>query len=110
MRNIAGMMQKAKALQEQLASVREELAEARYQADAGGGAVCAEVNGRGEVTALNISAAAAGLQGDEDIRMLEDLILLAVNAAKKKADEEKTARIRALTEGLPLPPGLDLPF
>ena len=48
--------------------------------------------------------------GEDDLAMLEDLIQIAVNQAKLAADDAKAEKMKELTGGLPLPPGLDLPL
>ena len=110
MRNLAAMMQKAKEVQNNLTELRAELAELRFKAEAGGGAVIAEVNGKGEVTDITLSTQVMAMSSDDDRAMLEDLIQVAVNQAKLAADETKTEKMKDVTGGLPLPPGLDLPL
>ena len=110
MRNLAGMMQKAKEVQQSIAQMKEELAEMRFCGEAGGGAVTVETDGRGMVHDVMLSPDIIGLESADDVSMLEDLIQLAVNDAKAKADQAREEKLKALTGGLPLPPGLDLPF
>ena len=110
MRNLASMMQKAKEVQQSIAQMKEELAEMRFHGEAGGGAVTVETDGRGIVHDVKLSPDIIGLETPEDVAMLEDLIQLAVNDAKAAADKAKEEKLKALTGGLPLPPGLDLPF
>ena len=110
MRNLASMMQKAKEVQNKMAEMRAELADLRFSAEAGGGAVLVEVNGKGEVTQVKLSAQVAAMSSEDDLAMLEDLIQVAVNQAKLAADEAKAEKMKELTGGLPLPPGMDLPL
>jgi DNA-binding YbaB/EbfC family protein len=110
MRNLASMMQKAKEVQQLIAQMKEELAEMRFHGEAGGGAVTVETDGRGIVHDVKLSPDIIGLETPEDVAMLEDLIQLAVNDAKAAADKAREEKLKALTGGLPLPPGLDLPF
>jgi len=110
MRNLASMMQKAKEVQQSIAQMKEELAEMRFHGEAGGGAVMVEADGRGIVHNVKLSPDIIGLETPEDVAMLEDLIQLAVNDAKAAADKAREEKLKALTGGLPLPPGLDLPF
>lgn len=110
MRNLASMMQKAKEVQQSIAQMKEELAEMRFHGEAGGGAVTVETDGRGIVHDVKLSPDIIGLETPEDVAMLEDLIQLAVNDAKAAADKAREEKLKALTGGLPLPPGLDLPF
>lgn len=110
MRNLASMMQKAKEVQNKMADMRAELADLRFSAESGGGAVMVEVNGKGEVTQVKLSAQVAAMSSEDDLAMLEDLIQVAVNQAKLAADEAKAEKMKELTGGLPLPPGMDLPL
>ena len=108
MRNLAAMMQKAKTLQDDFASMKAELTEMRFTAESGSGAVRAEVNGNGMVMGITIGTDIIGMQTAGDVAILEDLIQLAVNDAQKQATSEKEKLTRELTDGLPLPPGFNL--
>lgn len=110
MRNLASMMQKAKEVQNNLAEMRAELADLRFHAEAGGGAISVEVNGKGEVTDVTLNPQVLAMSGEDDLVLLEDLIQVAVNQAKLLADEAKAEKMKEVTGGLPLPPGLDLPL
>jgi DNA-binding YbaB/EbfC family protein len=110
MRNLAAMMQKAKEVQDSLAEMRAEIADLRFSADAGSGAVTVEVNGKGEITDITLSPEVMKMRGENDLAMLEDLIQVAANQAKLEADQVKAEKIKALTGDLPLPPGLDMPL
>ena len=68
------------------------------------------MNGKGEVTQVKLSAQVAAMSSEDDLAMLEDLIQVAVNQAKLAADEAKAEKMKELTGGLPLPPGMDLPL
>ena len=70
------MMKQAKKVQEQIAKLQEELRQREIEASSGGGAVLVKVNGKQELTAIKINPEAIDL---DDIEMLEDLILAAVN-------------------------------
>ena len=108
MRNLASMMQKAKEVQTQLADLKQELADQRFQVTAGGGAVKVEADGKGNILSLKLSPDIIGLNSEDDVAMLEDLILLAVNQVRAEAEVAKAEKMKAITGGLPLPPGLDL--
>ncbi len=116
MRNLAAMMQKAKDVQNNLAQLKEELAALRFIAVSGNGAVEIEVNGRGDVTNVTLSPniignkGVVGLESADDVAMLEDLILIAVNDARGLAANAKAEKMKDITGDLPLPPGLDLPL
>ncbi|MEK9911062.1 MAG: YbaB/EbfC family nucleoid-associated protein [Candidatus Puniceispirillum sp.] len=107
MRNMAGMMKKVQEMQGRLESLQDELAEMRFTAEVGGGAVRATVSGAGRLESLSIAPSA--ISGD-DTDMLEDMICLATNNAHQQAAEAKAAKMKEITGGLPLPPGMSLPF
>ena len=110
MRNLASMMQKAKEVQNRLAELKEELADQRFHVSAGGGAVEVEADGKGNLLNLKLSPDIAGLNSAEDVEMLQDLILVAVNQVRAEAEEARAEKMKEITGGLPLPSGLDLPI
>ncbi|MCG8409195.1 MAG: YbaB/EbfC family nucleoid-associated protein [Phycisphaerales bacterium] len=99
--DIAGMMKQAKEMQSRMKEMQEQLANARFEADSGAGAVRATVTGKMELVDIKINHDAVG-----DVEMLEDLIKAAVSAAQKKAAEGAKAEMQKMTGGLNLP-GLD---
>lgn len=103
--NIAQMMQKAQRMQENMQKVQEELAQMEVTGQAGGGAVKITLTGKMEARKVNIDPAVLA-----DAEMLEDLMVVAINDAVGKANEESSRRMAAVTAGMPLPPGLKLPF
>ena len=109
MRNFTSMMQKAKQAQEKLARIKSELAEITCMGESAGGVVKVEVSGDGQIRAVQIGASAAA-QIPEDLRLLEDLIVVAMRDAQEKSARIKATRMRDVADGLPLPPGLDLPL
>lgn len=96
---MGGMMQQLQKLQEQLLAAQEALKEETVSATVGGGAVKAVVSGDQRLQALEINPEMAA---DMDLEMLQDLILLAVNAALDQSRELATERLGPLTSGLPL--------
>ena len=110
MRNIATMMQKAKEMQEGFSRIKDELEAMRFIGESGGGSVEVETDGRGYLHSVKLNPAVMGGTDADDKAMLEDLIIVAVNDAKQKAETARSEQIKKLTGGLPLPPGLDLPF
>lgn len=96
--NIAGMMKQAKALQENMQKMQEELVQKRFEAEAGAGMVKATVNGRGELVQIKIDPSAAG-----DVELLEDLVVAAVGAASKKAQDAAKEEMAQLTGGMNIP-------
>jgi hypothetical protein len=105
--DIMGMMKKAQAMQAKLADAQEELAQLLVEGQSGGGMVRITVTGKGEMKAVSIDPS---LLTPADKEMTEDLILAAFADAKGKADRVAAEKMQELTAGLPLPPGMKLPF
>ena len=93
--NINNLMKQAQKLQRDM-----ELEAKEFEASVGGGAVLVKVNGKKEVLAINIKEEVVD---PDDVEMLEDLVLSAVNEALKKADEETSNKMGKLTGGLNIP-------
>jgi nucleoid-associated protein EbfC len=96
--NIQQMMKQAQEMQERL---QKQMAELRVEGDAGGGMVTVIINGAKQVQSLKIDPEVVS---KEDVEMLEDMIVAAINDAHRKADEEMSQ-----TMGGMLPPGMKLP-
>jgi DNA-binding YbaB/EbfC family protein len=79
---------------------QEALNEQEFEASVGGGAVSVKANGRKEVTELKISPDAVD---PDDVEMLEDMIVSAVNEVLRKADEAQANNLKGLTGGLNIP-------
>ncbi len=105
--DIMGMMKKAQEMQAQLAGAQEELARLEVEGQSGGGLVKISLSGKGEMKSIQLDPS---LLTPTDKEMTEDLILAAVADAKGKADRVAAEKMQALTAGLPLPPGMKLPF
>jgi len=99
--NLAGLMKSAKDMQANMTKMQAELAVRRFEAEAGGGAVRATVDGKGVLVDIRIDSAAA-----QDVELLEDLIKGAVCAASTKAHDAMKAEMAQLAGGLNIP-GLD---
>ena len=93
------MMTQAQKMQQDLLKMHEELEQATYTATAGGGVVSAQVSGKRELTSIEIDPEAVD---PEDVEMLQDLIVAAVNEALRKAEEAAAANMSRLTGGLNL--------
>jgi len=102
---IANLMQQAQRMQENLKKVQDELATIEVTGQAGGGMVQVTMTARNECRRVRIEPSVMG-----DAEMLEDLIVAAFNDALNKANEAQQARMAEATAGLPLPPGMKLPF
>lgn len=98
--NQANMIKQAQKMQEELRRMQEEIENSVFEATAGGGVVKAAVNGRHELTALTIDPEAVD---PEDVEMLQDLVIAAVNEALRKVDEASSSGMSKLTgmKGLP---------
>ena len=93
------MIKQAQKMQQDMMKMQEELEVKQYEAAAGGGVVKAVVNGKHEVVSLTIAPDAVD---PEDVEMLQDLVIAAVNEALRKADSEASANMAKLTGGLNL--------
>ena len=103
--NIAQMMQQAQRMQENLKRAQDELAQIEVTGSAGGGMVNVTITGKMETRRVRIDPSVLA-----DGEMLEDLIAAAFNDAVNKANAESEKRMSAATAGMPLPPGMKLPF
>ena len=104
MSNMNQMMKQAQALQRKLLKAQEELAETDVSGSAGGGMVTAVVNGAGsEVRSIAINPEAVD---PEDVEMLQDMVVAAVNEALRTAKEMENETMGGLAGGMGLPPGL----
>ncbi len=98
--NYANMMKQAKLMQKKLKEVQEELKVLEFEASAGGGAVKARVNGDQEVIEMKINKE---MIGPDDLEMLEDMMMVAVNDAIKQSKAEAKNRMGSLTGGMDIP-------
>lgn len=94
--NMNAMIKKAQKMQEEMVKAQEELGQKEYTATSGGGTVTAVVKGSNEIVSLKLNPEVVD---PDDIEMLEDLIVTAVNQALKTADEESAAIMRQATGG-----------
>ena len=93
------MIKQAQKMQQDMLKMQEELESKEYEATAGGGMVTARVNGKHEVVSLSINPEAVD---PEDVEMLQDMVVAAVNEAMRKADAETQQNMAKLTGGLNL--------
>jgi len=102
--NMNQMMKQAQAMQRKLLKAQEELAAQEVTGSAGGGMVTAVVNGSGtEIKTVSINPEAVD---PEDVEMLQDLVVAAVNEGLRAAKELETQTMGGLAGGMGLPPGL----
>jgi len=95
--NIKQLMKQAQQMQEQM---QRKVSEIRVEGSAGGGMVKAEMGGNKELLAITIDQEAVD---PNDVEMLQDLVLAAVNEAVRKVDEEMQSQMGAMTGGMKIP-------
>lgn len=100
MGNMNNMMKQVKKMQEQMMKAQEELKEKTVEGKAGGGVITVVVNGHKEVKDVKIKPEAVD---PDDVEMLQDLILAAVNDAMKQVDEINSKEMGKLTGGMNIP-------
>jgi len=103
---IAGLMQKAQKMQEDMKRMQDELANMEVEGQSGAGMVKVVMTCKHDVRRVSIDP---GLVGD-DKDMLEDLVAAAFNDAVRRAEAVTQEKMAAITAGMPLPPGMKLPF
>jgi DNA-binding YbaB/EbfC family protein len=99
-KGLGGMLKQAQRIQAQLAKIQEEMAQKTIEASSGGGMVTVVVNGKQEIVSLKIEREVVD---PDDIDMLQDLVLAAVNEGMRKSQEMVTEEMRKLTGGLSIP-------
>lgn len=97
--NMQGMIRQAQKVQENMAKVQEELGAREFNVTVGGGAVEVVMTGKKELKALNLKPEVVD---PEDVEMLQDLVVSAVNEALRQADEAMEASMGSITGGLNL--------
>jgi len=103
---LGNLMKQAQLMQENVKKLQEQLAVMEIEGQAGSGLVRVVMTGRHEVKRVTIDPKVLG----EDRDMVEDLVAAAVNDAVRQIDKTTQERMAAATAGLPLPPGMKLPF
>lgn len=97
--NQAAMMKQAQKMQQEMLRMQQEMEAKTYSASTGGGTVKAEVNGKHEVVGLTINPEAVD---PEDVEMLQDMVIAAVNEAMRAADADAANNMSRFTGGLNL--------
>lgn len=100
MMNMQKMMKQVQKMQAEMAKAQEALGEETVEATAGGGVVTVVVNGHQEIQSIKIDPSAVD---PEDVEMLEDLVLAAVNEGLRKSQEMATEKMSKITGGLSIP-------
>lgn len=98
--NMNQMIKQAQKMQAEMMKAQEEMEVSEYEASVGGGAVTVKVSGKKQVLSLTISPEAVD---PDDVEMLEDLVISAVNEAMKKADDAASQSMSKLTGGMNIP-------
>jgi len=107
MKNLGNLMKQAQQMQAKMQEMQQRLAEMEVEGASGGGMVKVTATGKGDVKRLKIDKS---LVDPNDVEVLEDLIVAAINDARAKADAISVEEMQKLTGGLNLPPGIKLPF
>ncbi len=107
MKNLGDMMKQVQAMQSRMADMQAKLEQSSVTGQSGGGMVRVTLNGKGAMTGTVIDVS---LMKPEEKDILEDLIIAAHNDAKNKVEAMMADEMKTVTGGLPLPPGLKLPF
>lgn len=104
-KGMGAMMKQAQKLQAKLAKVQEELGAKEVEATSGGGMVTVRASGHQDILSVKINPEVVD---PEDVEMLEDLVLTAVQQAREKAADMAEAEMQKATAGL-IPPGMNMP-
>lgn len=97
---MGGLMKQAQKMQNRILKVQEEMAEKTIEASAGGGMVTVIANGRQEIVSIKMEKEVVD---PDDVEMLEDLILAAVNDALKKSQQMMAEEMKKITGGMNIP-------
>ncbi len=103
---LAGLMKQAQQMQENMKRMQEQLASVEVEGEAGAGMVKVVMTCRHDVKRVSIDPSVLA----DDKEMLEDLVAAAVNDAVRKVESTVQEKMAGMTAGLPLPPGMKLPF
>jgi DNA-binding YbaB/EbfC family protein len=107
MKDIMGLMKQVQGMQARLGELQAELENAESEGVSGGGLVRVVLSGKGQMKRVSIDPS---LLAPGEGEILEDLIVAAHNEAKAKSEGMMAERMKDITGGLPLPPGMKLPF
>ena len=107
MKDIMGIMKQAQAMQARMQEMQQQLESVEVEGQSGGGMVRVTLTAKGMMKGVAIDASL--LKADEK-EIVEDLIVTAHEDARKKAERVMEEKMKSVTAGLPLPPGMKLPF
>ena len=105
--NIGNMMKQAQQLQQKMAEAQEKLNAIEVEGISGGGLVKVTATAKGEIKRILLDDS---IMKSEEKEITEDLIVAAINDAKQKGEAAAQEEMKNITGGLPLPPGMKLPF
>lgn len=105
MKDIMGMMKQLGQMQSKMQQMQEELAQAEIAGQSGGGLVTVMLDGKASLKRIRIDPS---LMKPDEVEILEDLIIAAVQDAKVKVEAVLSEKMQSVTGGLPLPPGMKL--
>ena len=105
--NIGNMMKQAQQLQKKMADAQEKLNSIEVEGISGGGLVKVVSTAKGEIKRIKIDES---ILKPEEKEIVEDLLVAAINDAKQKGETATQEEMKNVTGGLPLPPGMKLPF
>jgi DNA-binding YbaB/EbfC family protein len=103
---MGNIMKQAQQMQANMEKVQKELAEAEVVGESGAGLVKVTINGKHDVKRVEIDPELM----KDDKEMLEDLVAAAVNDANRRIEKLSQEKMAGVTAGMPLPPGMKLPF
>jgi DNA-binding YbaB/EbfC family protein len=107
MKDIMGLMKQAQAMQARMQDMQAELERTLVEGQSGAGLVRVTLTAKGTMKGVTIDES---LMKPEEREILEDLIVTAYEDAKRKGEALMEERMKSVTAGLPLPPGMKLPF
>ncbi|MDP2779702.1 MULTISPECIES: YbaB/EbfC family nucleoid-associated protein [Devosia] len=107
MKDIMGMMKAAGEMKGKMEAMQAELAALVVEGRSGGGMVTVSLSGKGDMRGVKIDPS---MFKEDDVEVLEDLIIAAHADAKAKSEAAMQERMKEVTAGLPIPPGMNLPF
>ena len=105
--NLGNMMKQAQQLQKKMAEAQNKLNDIEVEGTSGGGLIKVTATAKGIIKRISIDDS---LIKQDEKEILEDLIVAAINDAKEKGEAAAQEEMKNLTGGLPLPPGMKLPF
>ncbi|MDC3131726.1 YbaB/EbfC family nucleoid-associated protein [Pelagibacteraceae bacterium] len=105
--NLGNMMKQAQQLQKKMSEAQNKLDTIEVEGSSGGGLIKVTATAKGNFKRISIDDS---LFKNDEKEILEDLIIAAINDAKQKGEYAAQEEMKSLTGGLPLPPGMKLPF